>query len=116
VSDALRRDHRQAPEGELWRRLALITTLPREPAARAMRVRLATGAADYDELIDHPVEWANSPGALRGRGVPHDIAITGHHDCDLERLSKDLERICEGADPAVRTKRTAQGAVRASCS
>ena len=28
-------------------------------------------------------------------GVPHDIAITGRHDCDMSRLCRDLKRICE---------------------
>jgi predicted metalloprotease with PDZ domain len=28
-------------------------------------------------------------------GVAHDIALTGRHDCDLDRLCADLKRVCE---------------------
>ena len=53
-------------------------------------------ATNYDELIDHPVEMGNFTLArFTACGVPHDIAITGRHDCDLERLTADLRRVCE---------------------
>jgi len=53
-------------------------------------------AADYDELIDHPVELGKFTLArFEACGVPHEIAITGRHDCDLDRLCADLRRICE---------------------
>ena len=69
------------------------TTLPR---AGARSGRFGTYRAScYDELIDHPVELGRF--ALRrfeAAGVPHEIAITGRHDTDLDRLSKDLARIC----------------------
>ena len=28
-------------------------------------------------------------------GVRHEIAVTGRHDCDLERLARDLARVCQ---------------------
>ncbi len=53
-------------------------------------------AADYDELIDNPVEMGEFARAtFRARGVPHDIVITGRHRADMPRLSRDLERLCE---------------------
>ena len=53
-------------------------------------------AADYDELIDHPVEMGTFTLArFKACGIPHEIAITGRHDCDLERLTADLKKICE---------------------
>jgi predicted metalloprotease with PDZ domain len=53
-------------------------------------------AADYDELIDHPVEMGEFARAtFRARGVPHDIVITGRHRADLTRLSRDLKQVCE---------------------
>jgi len=53
-------------------------------------------AADYDELIDHPVEMGNfTLGTFHAHGVPHDIAITGRHGADMERLCRDLKRLCE---------------------
>ncbi|HEY3487600.1 MAG TPA: PDZ domain-containing protein [Gammaproteobacteria bacterium] len=54
------------------------------------------GAADYDELIDHPVEMGRFQSAsFDACGVPHEVAITGLHRCDLPRLCADLKRICE---------------------
>ena len=53
-------------------------------------------ASCYDELIDHPVEMGTFTLAkFKACGVPHEIAITGRHDCDLERLTADLLQICE---------------------
>ncbi|MBS1227965.1 MAG: hypothetical protein H6R17_1242 [Proteobacteria bacterium] len=53
-------------------------------------------AADYDELIDHPVEMGRFTLArFTACGVAHEIAITGKHDADLDRLCADLKRVCE---------------------
>jgi predicted metalloprotease with PDZ domain len=53
-------------------------------------------AADYDDLIDHPVEIAAfTLGSFEACGVPHDIVITGRHDADLPRVCADLKKICE---------------------
>ncbi|MBL8515051.1 MAG: M61 family metallopeptidase [Betaproteobacteria bacterium] len=53
-------------------------------------------AENYDALIDHPVEMGTfSHIAFEACGVPHHIAITGRHRCDLTRLAADLKRICE---------------------
>ena len=53
-------------------------------------------AANYDELIDHPVEMGNfSLATFKAHGVPHDIVITGRHRADMDRLCRDLKRVCE---------------------
>jgi predicted metalloprotease with PDZ domain len=53
-------------------------------------------ASSYDELIDHPVEMGRfTLASFKACGVPHEVAITGRHDCDLKRLTADLKRICE---------------------
>jgi predicted metalloprotease with PDZ domain len=53
-------------------------------------------AENYDALIDHPVEMGTfSHIAFEACGVPHHIAITGRHRCDLTRLAADLKKICE---------------------
>ena len=54
-------------------------------------------AANYDELIDHPVEMGTFELAtFKAHGVPHDIVITGQvPNLDLPRLSADLKKICE---------------------
>ncbi len=78
------------PDAAQWR---VATTLPRA-GARAHAFGLYR-AADYDELIDHPVEMGCfTLETFEVAGVPHDIAITGQHDTDTERLAKDLQRVC----------------------
>jgi predicted metalloprotease with PDZ domain len=53
-------------------------------------------AANYDELIDHPVELGVFDyEAFDVDGVPHAIAITGAHRGNTLRLINDLKRICE---------------------
>ncbi len=53
-------------------------------------------AANYDELIDHPVEMGTfTLTTFKACGIPHEVAITGRHDCDLKRLTADLKKICE---------------------
>jgi len=53
-------------------------------------------AADYDELIDHPVEMGEfTLASFRAGGVPHDIVITGRYAADTRKLQRDLKRLCE---------------------
>lgn len=53
--------------------------------------------ADYDELIDHPVEMGDFELAtFKAHGIPHDIVITGRvPNLDMARLQADLKAICE---------------------
>ncbi|HXF46529.1 MAG TPA: PDZ domain-containing protein [Burkholderiaceae bacterium] len=54
-------------------------------------------AADYDELIDCPVEMGTFAHArFDALRVPHEIAITGRvPNLDTARLATDLARLCE---------------------
>jgi len=53
-------------------------------------------ADNYDELIDHPVEMGEfTLASFDVAGVLHDIAITGKHAADMDRLCADLKIICE---------------------
>ena len=54
-------------------------------------------AANYDELIDHPVEMGDfALATFKAHGVPHDIVITGRvPNLDMARLQTDLKAICE---------------------
>jgi predicted metalloprotease with PDZ domain len=83
------------PAGPAYRAWRVATTLARA----AGTAPLAFGryrAPDYDELIDHPVEMgAFTHIAFRACGVPHEVVITGRHDCDMRRLAADLKKICE---------------------
>jgi predicted metalloprotease with PDZ domain len=83
---------------------------PADPVARTWRVatslpelqakRYGFGtyvAADYDELIDHPVEMGDfALGGFTSYGVRHDIVITGRvPNLDMARLEQDLKAICD---------------------
>jgi len=53
-------------------------------------------AADYAELIDHPVEMGQLAIAeFDVRGIPHAIAIRGRTRVDTARLCRDLQSLCE---------------------
>ena len=54
-------------------------------------------AADYDELVDHPVELGRFwRGHFSAGGVPHEYVVAGAlPDFDGERLLTDAKRICE---------------------
>ncbi len=78
------------PLGKGWR---VATTLPRDGARPYGFGRYR--APDYDALIDHPVEMGSFTLAhFNVAGARHDIAITGQHDTDTERLTSDLSRVC----------------------
>ena len=53
-------------------------------------------AANYAELIDHPVEMGQLAIAeFDVRGIPHTIAIRGRTRVDTARLCRDLQTLCE---------------------
>jgi predicted metalloprotease with PDZ domain len=82
------------PRGARYRGWRVATAMRRKRAPRNGFGVYA--AADYDELIDHPVEMGTfALGRFTACGVPHEIAITGRHDADVPRLERDLKRLCE---------------------
>lgn len=89
----------QPPLGDRYRDWRVATALA--PASGVKGSARARGfglyrAANYDELIDHPVEMGRfALASFSACGVPHRVAISGRHDCDLDRLTADLTRICE---------------------
>jgi len=82
------------PKGARYRDWAVATAMDR--AGAKPRGFGAYRAADYDELIDHPVAMGELTFAgFRACGVPHEIAISGRHRADTARLARDLKRLCE---------------------
>jgi len=82
--------------GQDWR---VATTLPRaqgEPGASQPWGFGLYRAADYFELIDHPVEMgAFTLDHFEVGGARHSVALSGRHDCDMPRLKSDLARVCQ---------------------
>ena len=80
------------PDASDWR---VATSLPE---LGAKRYGFGTYiAADYDELIDHPVEMGEfALASFKAYGIQHDIVVTGRvPNLDMERLQQDLKAICE---------------------
>jgi predicted metalloprotease with PDZ domain len=85
----------QRPQGDAYKSWRVATALPE---LKAKRYGFGTyAAADYDELIDHPVELGDfALLTFDAHGVPHDIVITGQvPNLDLRRLADDLKPVCE---------------------
>jgi predicted metalloprotease with PDZ domain len=83
-----------APAGSAYAEWRVATTLDSDgaPAHGFGRYR----AESYDELIDHPVEASDfALAAFSAGGVRHEIAVTGQQDADLERVARDLARVCQ---------------------
>ena len=82
-----------APDAEIGPRWQVATAMM--PLAVDARGFGRYRAADYDELIDHPVEMGDFTRArFEVAGVPHEVVLSGRHDCDFERLCADLQQIC----------------------
>jgi predicted metalloprotease with PDZ domain len=82
------------PEGAAYRHWRVATAMA-SGGARPNGFGLYK-AADHDELIDHPVEMGSfALVRFKAAGVPHEIAITGRHEADLQRLARDMQSICE---------------------
>jgi len=85
----------QRPPHEAARSWRVATALPE---LKAKRYGFGTyAAANYDELIDSPVEMGEfALATFKAHGVPHDIVITGRvPNLDMPRLCADLKAICE---------------------
>jgi predicted metalloprotease with PDZ domain len=83
----------EPPEGDRYKSWRIATTLATDNDAYAFG---RFHSADYDELIDHPVEMGNfTLLKFEARGIPHAMVLTGHHYADTKRLARDLARICE---------------------
>lgn len=83
------------PKDAACRNWRVATTLPE---LKAKRYGFGSyQAANYDELIDHPVEMGDfALATFKAHGVPHDIVVTGKvPNLDLDRLCRDLKAICE---------------------
>jgi len=84
----------RAPRGARYRKWRVATSLQSAGAPPHDFGRYT--APDYDALIDRPVEMGELALArFDACGVPHEIAIAGRHDADLDRLTADLKRLCE---------------------
>ncbi|HHM04610.1 MAG TPA: M61 family peptidase [Gammaproteobacteria bacterium] len=83
-----------APGGDRATGWRVATTLPR---AEAPPYGFGTYQAEnYGELIDHPVEMGRFDlVTFYACGYPHDVAISGRHRADLDRLARDLKLLCE---------------------
>ena len=81
------------PDGEAYADWRVATTPPRVSGEALEYGRFQ--AKDYDELIDCPVEMGTFMHArFEACGIPHEVALTGVFDVDIDRLCADLTVIC----------------------
>ncbi|GGB98229.1 peptidase [Oxalicibacterium flavum] len=83
------------PAGAEYDKWRVATAMPR---LKARRYGFGTyAAANYDELIDHPVEMGTfALASFKAWGVQHDVVFTGKvPNLDLDRITADLKKICE---------------------
>lgn len=88
-----------APTSEAYADWRVATALPEARGPGGAR-RYGFGryqAANYDELIDHPVEMGTfAMASFRACGAQHDVVFTGKvPNLDLQRVCRDLKQICE---------------------
>lgn len=82
------------PPGNIGKNWRVATSMHRDGAGHWGFGRYR--AADYEELIDHPVEMGEFQlCSFEAGGTEHHVVLTGRQDCDKGRLSRDLKRICE---------------------
>jgi predicted metalloprotease with PDZ domain len=96
------------PEGRDAEEMEVVLEPPAHAAGKSWRVATALPAvtvdergfgtyraADYDELIDHPVEMSAFERVdFVAAGVPHRLVVAGRFDADLERAAADLALVC----------------------
>ena len=87
------------PKGKAYAKWRVATALAPAKGEKGAAKEFGLGlyrAENYDELVDHPVEMGDFTHArFKAGGVQHDFVLTGRHDCDLKRLTTDLEKICD---------------------
>lgn len=87
------------PKGKACAKWRVATALAPAKGEKGAAKEFAFGlyrAENYDELVDHPVEMGDfTHTRFKAGGAKHDFVITGRHDCDLKRLTTDLEKICD---------------------
>ncbi|WP_303786467.1 M61 family metallopeptidase [Azovibrio restrictus] len=83
----------QPPPGSAYADWQLATSLPRDGAAPWGFG--AHAAANYEDLIDHPLEMGTFTRVdFPVRGIPHHLIVTGQPHFHQERLVRDLQAIC----------------------
>lgn len=78
-------------QADTWRVATTLTPLDAKPWGFG-----TYQAANYDELIDKPVQMGTFELIeFQALGIPHAIAVTGDHQGDLQRLAQDVQKMCE---------------------
>lgn len=81
------------PQGDAYRHWQLATGMPRVTGELLEFGQFQ--AENYDALIDYPVEMGPfTHFSFSAKGVPHHVVLSGRHQADSQRLSRDLSAIC----------------------
>ena len=68
---------------------------PTEAELKSALTRINFTYPNFDDLVDAPVQLGNFPRLkFEVNGVPHEVAMVGRNNADLEKLSNDMQLMC----------------------
>jgi len=68
---------------------------PTEAELKSALTRINFTYPNFDDLVDAPVQLGNFPRLkFEVNGVPHEVAMVGRNNVDLEKLSNDMQLMC----------------------
>ncbi|MEY4040654.1 MAG: hypothetical protein RL233_185 [Bacteroidota bacterium] len=68
---------------------------PTEAELKSALTRINFTYPNFDDLVDAPVQLGNFPRLkFEINGVPHEVAMVGRNNADLEKLSNDMQLMC----------------------
>jgi predicted metalloprotease with PDZ domain len=68
---------------------------PTEAELKSALTRINFTYPNFDDLVDAPVQLGNFPRLkFEVNGVPHEVAMVGRNNADLEKLRNDMQLMC----------------------
>ena len=73
----------------------MLITKPTEAELKSALTRINFTYPNFDDLVDAPLQLGNFPVfKFDVNGVPHEIAMVGRNNADLEKLRGDMQLMC----------------------
>ena len=73
----------------------MLITKPTEAELKSALTRINFTYPNFDDLVDAPLQLGNFPVfKFDVNGVPHEVAMVGRNNADLEKLRDDMQLMC----------------------
>ena len=73
----------------------MLITKPTEAELKSALTRINFTYPNFDDLVDAPVQLGNFPVfKFDVNGIPHEVAMVGRNNTDLEKLRDDMQLMC----------------------